>query len=268
MIRRMTRQDLDTVLSWAAAEGWNPGQDDAAAFLAADPDGFFIDDRDGQPVAAISVVNHDDRFAFLGLYLCLPAWRGKGIGLALWQAALQHAGGRCVGLDGVAAQQANYAKSGFVAAGSTLRLQGPVLPPTGDSRAVTRHDVQRMQTLDRRANGYGRPRFLTAWLTDTATRRSVTDGTGFATARLCRTGCKIGPVMARDTACALTLIADAAAALSAETVIIDVPKTNTALIAALSGLGFTETFRTARMYRGAAPVAGPDLHAVGTLELG
>ena len=35
------------------------------------------------------MVNHSDGLAFLGLYLCQPAFRGQGIGRALLLAALQ-----------------------------------------------------------------------------------------------------------------------------------------------------------------------------------
>ena len=31
-VRVMTRRDLEEVIEWAAAEGWNPGLDDAACF--------------------------------------------------------------------------------------------------------------------------------------------------------------------------------------------------------------------------------------------
>ncbi|MEO0387662.1 MAG: GNAT family N-acetyltransferase, partial [Pseudomonadota bacterium] len=111
--RTAPRDALDTMLDWAAAEGWNPGLDDAAAFFAADPDGFFVTlDDAGQPVAAISVVNHTPTFAFLGLYIVRPSDRGRGNGLALWRHALAHAGPRSIGLDGVEAQQDNYAASG------------------------------------------------------------------------------------------------------------------------------------------------------------
>ena len=63
--RTATLPEVVQMLDWAAEEGWNPGIDDAAAFYAADPEGFFVAEVDGQPVAAISVVNHSDAHAFL-----------------------------------------------------------------------------------------------------------------------------------------------------------------------------------------------------------
>lgn len=90
VIERMSLADLETALDWAADEGWNPGLDDAPAFLAADPDGFLVRKEAGRPVSAISVVNHSAEFAFLGLYLCHPKHRGLGHGLAVWRAGLAH----------------------------------------------------------------------------------------------------------------------------------------------------------------------------------
>ena len=274
-VRVMTSADLETVLDWAAAEGWNPGLDDAAPFRAADPEGFFVAARDGAPVAAISVVNHDAANAFLGLYICRPEWRGQGIGLDLWQLALRHAGQRAVGLDGVEAQQANYASSGFVRTGATRRWEGPLppAPPVAGLRAATPGDLDAIARLDRAANGYARAAFLRAWLHDSATRRTLVlapEGApeGFVTIRRCRSGCKIGPVTAADCDAALALIHGAAAAMAAATVTVDVPDANGALSAALAGRGLRSSFATARMVRGIAPVAGPLLQAVATLELG
>ena len=266
--------DLVQVLDWAAAEGWNPGLDDAAAFHAADPQGFFLAERDGAAVAAISVVDHSDSFAFLGLYLCQPEWRGQGIGYALWTHALAHAGTRTVGLDGVAAQQANYAKSGFVLTGATLRLEGDLAPqPAPEIRAATPEDSARLLALDSAANGVERPRFLSAWTASGPQRRTVVLGSaqgpvGFATARLCRTGCKIGPIVAPDSEAALALARAALDAIGGSRAIIDVPEDNAALASALRKQGFAETFATARMYRGAPPQTGPALQAIATMELG
>ncbi|MEQ8249809.1 MAG: GNAT family N-acetyltransferase [Oceanibaculum nanhaiense] len=274
-MRVMTPADLDLVIGWAAAEGWNPGLEDAAAFRAADPEGFFVTEQDGEPIAAISVVNLDPGFAFLGLYICRPDWRGKGVGMALWNHALRHAGDRTVGLDGVAAQQANYAKSGFVRTGATRRLEGTLdAQDSADIRPVEPADLPGLLALDARANGYARPAFLTAWVQPLETRRTLVlhapDGpAGFATIRRCRSGSKIGPIVAPDAAAALRLIR-AAAGLFPDTgpVIVDVPDSNDALGQLLAETGMVETFATARMYKGPPPPAASILHAPATLELG
>src|SRR5438270_5682326 len=112
-IRQLTRAELGLALDWAAAEGWNPGLGDADCFLQADEGGFLGSFLAGRLVASISVVAYDPAFAFLGLYIVAPAFRGQGFGFALWKAALARLGTRVVGLDGVVAQQDNYARSGF-----------------------------------------------------------------------------------------------------------------------------------------------------------
>ncbi len=273
MIRVAAPDEVSLILDWAAAEGWNPGLEDAAAFLAADPSGFFVALRDGRPVAAISVVNHSDDFAFLGLYICHPDWRAQGIGFALWKHALDHAGARTVGLDGVAAQQANYAKSGFSPAGSTARYEGPVDSSSDpEIRTAQTRDFRAIERLDLAANGFRRPAFLKAWLTPVETRRTVvlgqTEPVGFATIRRCREGVKIGPVVAPDARAGLRLIRAALTVLPSGNAIVDVPRVNTDLIALLEREGLRETFATARMYRGAKPRAGDNLQAIATMELG
>lgn len=271
--RTATVTEIAQMLDWAAQEGWNPGIDDAQAFHAADPDGFFVAEHDGQPIAAISVVNHSDRFAFLGLYLCRPDYRGMGIGFALWQHALKHAGNRCIGLDGVPAQQANYALSGFVRTGFTQRFCGTLQPAPLELPLATAQDFDALHRLDVMANGVGRPRFLRAWTQVSHSRKTVllkrgAAITGFATARACRTGCKIGPIVASNARDALYLAGQAAASLQAGSVIIDVPDPSITFARMLADQGFTETFRTARMYLGDAPTPASTLMAVATLELG
>ena len=99
--------EVRLILDWAAAEGWNPGLSDAEAFVAADPEGFLLGRLGSEPVAAISLVRYDDRFAFLGCYIVTPELRGRGHGIAMWRAAVERAEGRTIGLDGVPAQQAS-----------------------------------------------------------------------------------------------------------------------------------------------------------------
>lgn len=267
----MHLQDLQRVLDWAADEGWNPGLDDAEAFLRADPDGFLMKWVDGAPAAAISVVNHAPDLAFLGLYICAPAFRGQGHGMAVWRAGLAHAGARTIGLDGVPAQQSNYERSGFQWAGETRRLTGRLAQAAPiDTRKPDATDMTAIMAMDAGLQGYARPGFLNGWLSDTETRRTRVAGPGnslaYATVRRCRQGLKIGPIFAPDIDTALALIADLS---DGEEVSVDVPDAAILLREALEAANFGCAFGTARMYRGTPPPAQPvPVQGVATLELG
>ncbi|QPH54045.1 GNAT family N-acetyltransferase [Pontivivens ytuae] len=267
-IRTARADELPMILDWAAAEGWNPGRDDAAAFMAADPEGFFVNEVDGKPVAAISVVNHCDALAFLGLYLCLPDYRGQGHGWAVWQAALEHAAGRTVGLDGVPAQQENYARSGFVKMGRTVRFAAEAMPRTQEG--VGPGDPAALEALDEAVNGAARPRFATAWFSDTEHRRTLTAGPDtLVTIRRCGTGAKIGPLIAPDAATALRLVEAAAASLGETEIFVDIPDANPAGAELAALLNAAPVFETARMYRGTPPATDhARLFGIATMELG
>ena len=94
-IRPMSRAELEMVLDWAAAEGWNPGRNDAACFHAVDPEGFLLAEVAGRPVAAIAAVRAAPGQGFIGLYLAIPDARGQGHGMALWRAGMARLAGRC-----------------------------------------------------------------------------------------------------------------------------------------------------------------------------
>ena len=273
--RAMTLAELQTVLDWAADEGWNPGLDDAQAMHAADPHGFFVKVVDGAPVAAVSVVNHTPDFAFLGLYLCRPEFRGQGHGMDVWRAGIAHAGGRSIGLDGVPEQQANYAKSGFVKYGRTVRFEGRIdaapdprvgLAPEGDIGALIAFDA-RMCGMDRTA-------FAASWFNSSANRQTVVLKdrgaiTGCATFRRCRAGVKIGPLYAASQRDAQALLASNPFAQADDPVLVDVPDPESPLGTGLKAQGFQPVFETARMFTGERPDADPTpFHAIATMELG
>ncbi|MGB0661236.1 MAG: GNAT family N-acetyltransferase [Mangrovicoccus sp.] len=270
LFRTADQAELSQILDWAAAEGWNPGLADAEAFFASDPKGFFVAEIDEQITAAISLVNHCGELAFLGLYICLPQFRSQGIGYGLWSHALGHAGERVIGLDGVPAQEANYAKSGFKRLGASRRFAGQLdAAPQPGLRIFQDSDLARLMQLDKAAIGFERPGFLTAWTKPSETRLTVVTEAldGFATIRRCREGTKIGPIIAPDLETGLALARAASAQLPSEITFIDVAP-NSPLAGVLEAHGFTETFATARMYRGAPPQAGPSLLSIATMELG
>lgn len=263
-IRPLNRAELDTLLDWAASEGWNPGLDDAHAFWAADPTGFLGAFVDGAMVAGISAVAYDANFGFIGLYICHPHWRGQGHGKALWNAAMDYLGDRTVGLDGVPEQQENYASMGFVPCYETIRMSGRLAQSAPEAPAP---DLSQVLALDQQCFPSSRRSFLEHWMAlPNQTAAITSEGTveAFAVLRPCRRGHKIGPVIAPSPPAALALLS----AFSGD-VDIDVPAHQSEFLAALSAAGFAPTFRTARMYRGPFPLlAAEKVFAITSLELG
>lgn len=276
-VRTALRGDVEQLLDMAAAEGWNPGLGDLDAFLAADPEGFVGGFLDGKLVAGVSVVRSGDDFAFLGLYLCAPAHRGKGYGIAVWNEGLRRMAGRTIGLDGVVAQQENYRKSGFTLVHRNIRYGGRV-PISGadDPRvaAVVPSDFERLVAYDARHYGASRPDFLKTWLKPEAGRsaRRIAEAgeiRGYGVIRPCREGFKIGPLFAETEDEAEALFLSLAATAAGAPLWIDSPEPNRAAIALAERYGLTPVFETARMYRGVAPVLPlGNIYGITTFELG
>lgn len=278
-ISRATLDDWQVVSGWAADEGWNPGLRDGPSFFAQDPEGFFIGRLAGEgaePVSAISVVNYDEVYAFLGFYLVRPDLRGRGYGLATWRTGLARAGTRTVGLDGVVAQQDNYRRSGFEFAHRTIRYAGPV--PGGGPRPaqilpVEAAGLRAITAYDAASYPADRPRFLESWLTAPGHRAlaRIVDGrlTGYGVLRPAQGALRVGPLFADTRADAEELFD----ALTAETdgvpVVIDVPESQPHAVALAETRGMKPTFETARMYTGPVrDLAEERIFGVTTLELG
>jgi hypothetical protein len=273
-VRVMTPGEVAIAAEWAAGEGWNPGAADAVCFAAVDAAGFFIGEVAGAPAATLSVVNYGEGFSFLGFYIVRPDLRGRGYGLRTWQAGIAHAGARSIGLDGVVAQQHNYRKSGFVFVYSNIRYGGAVATVGADSMTVPLAEVpfERIVHDDATAFPVARPTFLRAWLSAPGHdgRALIRDGrlTAWGVIRPCRSGRKIGPLVADDRAAAEAVFAALVGPAGGE-VFVDVPQPNAEAVALATAHGLAPVFETARMYRGMVrSVALARLFGVATFELG
>ena len=277
-ITTMTRRDVDIAVSWAAAEGWNPGHTDAECFFAADPHGFLMGRLGDTPVATISAVRYGAGFGFIGFYIVAPEHRGKGFGLQIWQAAMERLSGRTIGLDGVVAQQENYRKSGFSLAYRNVRYEGaggrPVPDGGGDLVPLATLPFHVVAGYDRAFFPDDRQAFLDAWIRQPGSTALgiMADGAlvGYGMLRPCRTGFKVGPLFADRPAIAERLFQSLQACTEKDApVFLDVPEINSAAVAMAERHGMSVMFETARMYTGTPPQLPVDrIFGVTSFELG
>jgi len=272
----MRRDELSFAIDLAANEGWNPGLRDGECFHAADPGGFLIGELRDEPVGCISAVSYGGRYGFIGLYIVRPEYRGLGYGLRLWQGAMARLQGHNVGLDGVVAQQANYARSGFRLAYANVRYRGraetaaihPSVAPANEA------SFEAIAVLDRKVFPERRDAFLRCWLAQPNAGAYVAREddrlTGYAVVRPCREGWKIGPLVAQSPVVAERLYQAAAAHVpKGETIFVDIPKANAAAQSLPATFGLEASFETARMYTGPDPaIELSKLFGVTTFELG
>ncbi len=277
-IRTMAKQDINTAIDWAAAEGWNPGLHDAESFYATDPNGFFIGEIDGEPVSTLSAVKYGNSFGFMGFYIVKPTYRGKGYGIQLWNTGIKYLAGRNIGLDGVLEQQDNYKKFGFELAYSNIRYEGvnesAASPENSKIVDLSSIPFSSIQSYDQTFFPEERSIFLKSWVKQSGHHAlGIMDGeqlAGYGVIRKCREGYKIGPLFAETPELAESLFTALRNRVERSvSIYFDVPETNGAAISIAEKYKMKPVFETARMYTISTPrIPIQKLFGVTSFELG
>ena len=257
----MSPNELRMAIEWARLEGWNPGLEDAAAFYAADPQGFLVGKINQQPVSSISAVRYGAAFAFIGLYIVEKSFRHQGYGIQLWTRALEYLKGRTIGLDGVLAQQDNYRKSGFTLAHRNIRFAGRAAAKSVTTEGIVdlaSIDMNTLAAYDRHFFPAPRTRFLHAWIHQAHGHAlGIMENNklvAYGVIRACHEGYKIGPLNAESKDLALELFSALTAKIpTGATFYLDTPEPNSAALALAERHDMRPCFETARMYTGTAP---------------
>jgi GNAT superfamily N-acetyltransferase len=279
-VRRLGRDEVGTLVGWAAAEGWDPGPGDAEAFWAADPDAFLGFDRDGALAGAGAVAAYGRELGFVGLFILRPEFRGAGLGRELWLEMLADLRGRLdpgapIGLDAVAALQPFYAESGFVATHHTSRIRFGDLHPAEDGLTpIAEIPFTELLAYDTRCFGAEREPFLRAWLGLEGVVGLAALGDdggieGYGVLRPTGNGSKIGPLFAADSGTAERILRGLLADRPRGQAVLDVPGANAQAVELAERLGDGEVFGTARMWLGdPPPIPWENVFGTTTLELG
>ncbi|MGA7982704.1 MAG: GNAT family N-acetyltransferase [Chromatiaceae bacterium] len=280
VIRQMTRTELDTLVEWAANEGWNPGLNDAQIFWDTDPEGFVAAELGGELIGGGSIVSYGGRFGFMGFFIIRPDHRSQGLGRRLWFhrrdlliSRLQSPA--VVGMDGVFDMQGFYGRGGFILFNRDLRFEGIGAAAASADTLVDLASVPFAEVARYDAAHFPVPRerFLNAWIAQAGSRAlgAVQDGVlrGYGVIRPCRQGFKIGPLFAADGETAEALFFGLGDIAPGEPIFLDVPENNPEAMALARRHGLREVFGCARMYYGPPPVLPyGEIFGVTTFELG
>ena len=273
----MRREELDTALDWARAEGWNVGLRDADCFYAADQAGFLLGTVADEPVGCISAVSYGDKFGFVGLFIVKPEWRGKGFGKQLWKAAMERLDGRVLALDAVTAREKMYGRMGFHAAHRSTCGAIKSRQPEGIAQEVQRLShlpFQRVCESDRRFFPARREAFLDALVRTPGTHgfAYVSDGElrGWGVIRECGNGWKTGPLYADSGEVAEHLFDALQGSVPEGTpIFVNVPQCNNLAVEFAKRHGIQPSFDTVRMYYGPEPRIDKDgIYSLASFELG
>ena len=262
-IRLLTDGDVDAALALSASCGWNQRAEEWHMMLQMAPSGTFTASTpDGVVGTAIGI--DYGHFGWIAMMLVNPAWRGRGLGARLLEAAMGAVPPELpIRLDATPLGRPLYERYGFVLESSLTRHvrpadAGPSPAPGGDVRPLAESDLAAVMRLDDRISGAHRHGPL-RWAFGDAPRYAWIAEKGGDTSSYClgrggRLFDHIGPIVADLTASATALAAAAIAWSDGRALVIDAHDSHDAFTAWLRNAQFEPQRPLYRMCRpGGAP---------------
>ncbi|MGC1181665.1 GNAT family N-acetyltransferase [Legionella sp.] len=281
-VREMSKKDLQLVVNWAIKESWNPGLYEIDALYEADPKGYHLLEIDDKPVASLAAVRYAPNFAFLGLYIVAPSYRGQGYGKLLWDMVMGNLKDcSTIGLNGVSEQIGQYEKEGFKLAHSNIRWRGNLLDSQksffeSSEKEISLHKPMSLTSLidyDARLFQAPRPKFLSKWLTmpQSHVLAAIENGElcGYGVISKANEGYKIAPLVADNQMIAKRIYTALCRCVGKQDQVhIDAPA-NSEAIHLMEQFGLEKTFETFRMYKGEViPINNEKWIGLTSLEIG
>jgi GNAT superfamily N-acetyltransferase len=254
-IREMTEADISLGMRLSRAEGWNQTAADWLRFLKLQPGGCFVAEEGGLPVATVTTCVFQ-RVAWIGMMLVHKESRGRGIGRALMERALQwldEQGVVSVRLDATAMGKPMYEKLGFEPQFDIGRFAGQVSdaiarPPTALADKICLDEIC---ALDRAAIGYDRTRLIRALLSEKDAWANVMRSSdrllGYVSTRAGSIATFVGPCAAETPTAGRQLLAGALRVTAGRQVFVDVPLDNRPAVETVDSTGLTQARQLIRM---------------------
>jgi ribosomal protein S18 acetylase RimI-like enzyme len=259
-IRNMTALDLPAALRLKEIAGWNQTADDWKRFMKASPEGCFVAEVDGEVRGTVTTISFEHRFAWVGMVLVDPEYRGEGMGTRLLEMAINYLDSAripCIKLDATPQGKPLYEKLGFV---SEYEVERWILKRTAQEQAdvlstpTSAHLPSSLLEADREVFGADRRGLLKSLHQDAPAFTQIASKDqhhpAYALGRRGSFADHMGPWIATHEDSARVLLEQFLARSQRETVIVDCPKANGMPLELLKSLGFIVSRPLTRMYRG------------------
>jgi len=265
----MTSTDIPAGMRLKDLAGWNQTEEDWRRFLRSSPEGCFVAEWDGQAVGTVTNIVYGDRFAWIGMVLVDPDFRGRGIGTALLVRAIEYLDSRripCMKLDATPQGRPIYESLGFLAEYEIERCAldreagAPVHAPSNGGPA----EIENILKFDREVFGADRGLLLESLALEAPEFvLAVRNGsvlTGYALGRKGSRADHMGPWAASDPDAAATILNEFLQYSRRDSIFLDVLKDNSWAPEMAAHRGFRSSRNLTRMYRGVNAYPGrPDL---------
>jgi GNAT superfamily N-acetyltransferase len=266
-LRTMTNADIPAGMRLKDLAGWNQTPADWLCFLDASPQGCFAAEVDGKVVGTAATIVYEGRFAWIGMVLVDPEYRGRGIGTRLLERTIEHLDGNGIGtmkLDATPAGRPIYQKLGFVDEYEIERWLLKRAVPQGSGTPGLHSVSDAVLQLDHETFGADRGHLLRSLAAENpdfilAAERGG-EIAGYAFGRRGTLADHLGPWMARDVENATKLVDEFLLRSRREKVFVDALKDRPFVSELLATRGFTVSRPLTRMVRGPNVYPGrPDL---------
>ena len=255
--RVMKPTDLSFFMQLMDMVGWGMVPQDYERILRFSPEGCFIASENNKDLGMVATTNYGD-IAWIGNLVVLPETRGRGIGGALMQHAIDYlvqTGTKAIRLDGVQAAVPLYRRLGFRDEYWSLRYTGTATHHETDCTPMKPKDLDAVSKLDKQVFKDDRRHVLeyfyslypeycyTSWENDKLV--------GYIMAKEGASNTKIGPWIAEpEHNCAQKLLYAVMNQSVGEEIWVGTPEGNKHSIAMLEKLGFVSHPSSLRMCYG------------------
>jgi len=237
--------------------GWNQTPADWRCFLESSPRGCFAAEVEGRVVGTATTIVYEERFAWIGMVLVDPEFRGRGIGTRLLEKAIEYLDGigiRTMKLDATPQGRPIYQKLGFL---DEYEIERWLLKRSPREVAAAPEHLpvsDSVLQLDREIFGADRGRLLKALAFENPDFALVAEQrgeiAGYAFGRRGTVADHLGPWMARDANAAADLLDRFLRRSRREAVFVDALKARGIVGEMLPARGFTVSRPLTRMVRG------------------